>query len=194
MAKIKSVFFGVITALLVLLSPNLLAQNKSDHFIDDKGYIGLAYLTKSSTPSWGFMGGWTRYYSKYRVSFLVEGSLDLHFDSNTTESSSRYYTDTFSNGQSRCRDRETGRFVSSSLCNDSTEYTTDVSARLSGLVNYHLPLSEQVDFTVGAGYLISNVSTPILSIGLRPSPRNSGLSGSLGFGKNYLYLGVVYLF
>ncbi|MEX0719952.1 MAG: hypothetical protein WD059_04735 [Balneolaceae bacterium] len=55
-------------------------------------------------------------------------------------------------------------------------------------------MSESVDFTAGVGYLISNVSTPILSIGLRPAPKKTGMAGSLGFGKDYFYLGCVWLF
>lgn len=39
-------------------------QNLKQNYISDKGYVGIAYLSKQATPNWGFLGGWTRYYSK----------------------------------------------------------------------------------------------------------------------------------
>jgi hypothetical protein len=49
------------------------------------------------------------------------------------ESDGRYYMDTFSNGQSRCRDSVTGQFAATSLCNApvETRYAVAVDARYS---------------------------------------------------------------
>lgn len=156
--------------------------------IYDKGYVGFAYLSKSKEGNWGLMGGWIRYYEKYKLSLLLEGSLDLNFSKR--EDSDRYYWDEFSNGQRRCRDSQSGQFASNAYC----ELEVNPSIRLSSLINYHFNLDEKMDFIAGVGYMISNHSTPILSIGLTQKPDRNGVSGSLGFGKEYIYFGLVYIF
>lgn len=180
----------LLLCIAISMQINAFAQDKMTF---DDGYIGLAYVSKQSEPNLGLMGGGSRFFSKYNISVILDGSLDINAETQPVSGGSRYYWDTLSNGQRRCRDRQTGRFASSSNCESGT-YDYNYSMRLSGLVNYHFDASENVDFILGAGYMITNYATPILSIGMRPNPGNPGVAGSIGFGKNYLYAGIIYIF
>ena len=163
-------------------------------FIKDHGYAGLAFVYKTDKSFWSPMGGWMRYYSQYNFSILLEGGLDTNIESETLDSDPRYQLQRLSNGQTRCRDTQTGQFAKTELCQDSTNYNFDVAPRISGLVNYHFNASDDIDFIVGAGYILSNLSTPILSVGFTPKPKKQGISVALGFGKGYFYLGGAWIF
>ncbi len=171
--------------LLFAFSTPIFSQTE---FIDDKLYGGLAYISKLGEPNLGFILGATRYYSKYNISILGEGGIDLYFEENE---SSRYREETFSNGQTRCRDTQNGQFADSSKC---SAFITNPTIRLNGLVNYHFNLDESMDFFIGTGFVISNVSTPIVSLGLTTKPMKSGFRTGLGFGKDYFYAGGAWLF
>lgn len=78
-------------------------------------------------------------------------TITTHID--TIPGSTRYYWDTFSNGQQRCRDSSTGQFVSDSLCSgggDRTEGTYEdragVGAELSVAV-----LNGRPHLSIGGG-------------------------------------------
>lgn len=178
-------FLLLIFLFLLSSSQSIFSQT---NFVDDKIYGGLAIVSKSQEPNLGILFGATRYFSKYKISILGEAGIDLFFEENE---STRYREETFSNGQTRCRDTQTGRFAESNRC---AAFTTIPSLRLNGLINYHLNLDETIDFLVGTGFVISNVSTPIISIGLTTKPQKSGFRGSLGLGKDYLYIGGAWLF
>ena len=168
-----------------ILSSSVFSQTD---YIDDKLYGGLAYVSKGKDPNLGLIFGATRYYSKYKISILGEGAIDLFFEENE---SSKYQEETFSNGQTRCRDTQTGQFAENSKC---AAFTTNPTLRINGLVNYHLNFDETLDFFVGTGFVISNVSTPIISVGLTTKPMKSGFRGAIGYGKDYFYLGAAWLF
>jgi hypothetical protein len=73
--------------------------------------------------------------------------------------SDRYYTDTFSNGQSRCRDSTNGQFASTSLC--SGEPTTDVGALLDAGLRFH----ESFPLEIGAGVRLGALTVPVVTVG-----------------------------
>lgn len=90
--------------------------------------------------------------------FIGIGALDLNLYKGI--GNPRYYIDTFSNGQSRCRDSRTGQFADTSLCN------TPVEVISAGMFDGNITVKSLM---AGAGYRKSSLdadSAPYASIGL----------------------------
>ena len=86
-----------------------------------------------------------------------------------TSTNSRYYIDTFSNGQSRCRDRANGQFASDSLCSSP-------HALFAGMFDENFILSPTVPLTVGGGYRVGSGQGAYLAFGYF-TPLNSSHAG-----------------
>jgi len=86
---------------------------------------------------------------------------DVTLQDDKSAGDSRYYMDTFSNGQSRCRDSETGQFVATEKCSDlSIETVPGVTAEGA------LVPSRSVPIYVGGGvYASSRETSPYFSFG-----------------------------
>ena len=93
--------------------------------------------------------------SPYRVGPIALGLRPVDLSVYPGEDDGRYYTDTFSNGQSRCRDSETGRFVETSLCTVVPRFEYAAAADLS----LSLVLSRAA-ITIGGGYRVGFAEGP----------------------------------
>jgi hypothetical protein len=86
---------------------------------------------------------------------------DVTLQDDETAAQSRYYMDTFSNGQSRCRDRETGQFAPTEKCRDlSIDAIPGATADGAFVVSRRLPV-----YLGGGVYVSSRATTPFLSFG-----------------------------
>lgn len=86
-----------------------------------------------------------------RVFGVVRPSLYLDMIAGPADPDSRYYRDTFDNGQSRCRDSVTGRFASDALCTGDFGY----AARAEGLFRLaRSPVLLGPGLRVGSGGLV----------------------------------------
>jgi len=104
---------------------------------------------------------------------------------------SRYYRDDLGNGQSRCRDSETGRFASDSLCGPSFEPTASVEAglRIAG--------NEVAQYVIAAGMRAGSPTTPYGVAEVRLGGADQLLRGfniRMAGGENFFTIGATYLF
>lgn len=84
---------------------------------------------------------------------------------------SRYVTDTFSNGQTRCRDTTNGQFASSRLCNNT-------AALFYGKVEATISIPAVAEVGVGARYLDEEIRPyGIVAVPIAPKIKFVGLGG-----------------
>lgn len=99
-----------------------------------------------------------------------------------TTGGDRYYMDSFSNGQSRCRDRETGRFVTTSTCHGlKLVYAAAID------VNYIINRGNYRDIFGGIGGRVGAAKTFYGSFGL-VYRRKRPLIIRLNLGENFFNL------
>jgi len=96
---------------------------------------------------------------------ILFGSASAELSWGPTSDDARFYRDEFDNGQSRCRDRETGRFANDSECME-TDYGGSVEAGLT------LPAGES-RILLGGGYRLGERAMPFGSASFR-SPLGGG--------------------
>lgn len=94
----------------------------------------------------------------------------------------RYYRDTFSNGQSRCRDSTNGQFAKDSLCNNTA---VDAYGRIEA--SYSLKVIE-----VGAGARYSTLSETVQPYGTIGVPMGPLFGLKANAGDGYYALGVTF--
>jgi hypothetical protein len=98
----------------------------------------------------GFSGGLSWGPRRIRFGFDVEALL-------TASSDTRYYMDTFSNGQSRCRDSLTGQFASTSKC-------APVEVVFGAIGGGALMPIESKPLFIGAGYRLAAKPEPVATV------------------------------
>jgi hypothetical protein len=107
--------------------------------------VGFMLDTGYSRPfqanAYGVAGGASVKW-KHLISFSA-----LDFSFYPGDHNPRYYTDTFSNGQTRCRDRSNGQFADTSLCGRGTKVIT------AGMFDGNLLISRLL---VGGGYRVGD--------------------------------------
>lgn len=116
--------------------------------------LGFGMAGREGEP-WGLLGA--GYALRWRFLF-ASASVDAALRG---AESDRYYMDTFSNGQSRCRDSQTGRFASAANCSETetiTGYGLDAGLIFANPDAYG-------SFFVGAGYRPVGGEGPYGSVG-----------------------------
>jgi len=98
----------------------------------------------------------------------------------------RYYMDAFSNGQSRCRDRVTGRFAPTSAC-----HGVKIIYAVAGDINFVLPTGNLPQPFIGIGIRGGTASTAYASFGFiwQRDNRNRYFA-RLNAGKELFQLGI----
>ena len=105
--------------------------------------------------------------------------------------SDRYYMDTFSNGQKRCRDRTNGQFAKTALCQDGAETITHYS--ISSDINYKLPVNGKAQYQIGLGYRLLKPATPYINfLALYSLFRENDWLLKTSIGQDYLHFGIYY--
>ena len=128
------------------------------------GFVGDIGVTEADTVfgvglAAGASWGWRRFHAAGTADFVV----------GTASSDSRYYYDTFSNGQRRCRDTTTGQFSNNASCDGQTEVV------VSGIVELGIRVSNSFPLELGGGYRVGSGSGGLGVIGFsRPLKQRSG--------------------
>jgi hypothetical protein len=151
--------------LLLITSLSFPSQESSAQSERRWGYDGsTGYTHTRDGDGWALGLGATRF---FRFVGLTITPMDLTFV--PQEGDSRYYEDTFSNGQTRCRDSATGQFASDSKCGGAyrTLYAASVTARLN------IPVRDN-EWYVGGGYRAGSTSTPYGAVGFVRQPDGAG--------------------
>lgn len=95
----------------------------------------------------------------------------------------RYYQDTFSNGQTRCRDSQTGQFASNTKCQ------APIGIKYSGALEANVQPSLHHPIFVGAGFHAGYARTAYGTIGLiRRRPNGTGTLLRISAGASFLQL------
>ena len=94
------------------------------------------------------------------------GSAGLDMSVGPGDGNTRYYRDSFSNGQSRCRDSSTGQFATDAKCLDAE---TDLAMPVEG--GFSIPLKSGAQLLTTAGLRFGKESRPF---GLTGIPESLG--------------------
>lgn len=134
--------------------------------------VNLGYGQSGSESGVGFAGGvslrWWRFIGFGMADFTIVPS----------PGDSRYYMDTFSNGQQRCRDTTNGQFARTELCNGS------VGVISAGMFDINIIAAPKFPILVGGGYRVGPSQGAYLNIGFSGRARDDKfiwfLKGSFG--------------
>jgi hypothetical protein len=137
------------------------------------GFVtNFGYSRSESESGIGIAGGasfrWWRFVSFGMADFTIAPK----------PGDSRYYMDTFSNGQRRCRDTTNGQFANTELCSGSAKTIT------AGMFDANIIAAPKIPVMIGAGYRIGPGQGPYVNIGYSSRARNDRfiwfLKGSIG--------------
>jgi hypothetical protein len=137
--------------LLSLMTVGHLASAQERTVVDRFAYTAEVGVSQADTiVGVGVSGGVSWGIRSIRFGFDVEALL-------AASSDTRYYMDTFSNGQSRCRDSLTGQFASTSKC---SPVEIAFGAIIGGAM---MPIGSKPLF-IGAGYRLAANAEPVATI------------------------------
>ena len=135
--------------LLLSISTAMEAQGKPRFGV----VANVGYSRSESQSGLGVAGGGSFRWSRLLISALAD------FTIVPTPGDERYFLDTFSNGQQRCRDRTNGQFARTELCSGS------VYAITAGMFDINIIGATQFPIFIGAGYRAGPAHGAYLNLG-----------------------------